>query len=130
MESAGDLRSAIESYRRAQALEADTGDARQQIRWAEDRLAARAQPVAVPQRTLESYAGRYQERTITLRDGRLYYRRGASPESPLTPMAEDLFELEADPDAPRPFRGGGCGAGAKLIEMSSDGTIDESVRSR
>ena len=130
LESAGDLRAAIESYRRAEALEADSGDARAQIQWVEDRLAVRAHPVAVPPRTLKSYAGRYQERTIAMHDGRLYYRRGASPESPLTPMAEDRFELEADPALRIRFDTDGAGPAAKLIEIYSDGTIDESVRSR
>jgi hypothetical protein len=130
LESAGDLQSAIESYRRARTLEAETGDAQRQTQWAEDRLAARAQAVAVPQRTLESYAGQYQERAITMRYGRLYYKGGANPESPLTPMAEDLFEVEADPTFRIRFVGDGVGPAAKLIGLYSDGSIEESVRSR
>ena len=78
----------------------------QQIRWTEDRLAARAHPVTVSRRTLESYAGQYQERTITVRDGRLYYRRGASPESRLIPMARRSVRGRGGSDASHPFRQG------------------------
>jgi CubicO group peptidase (beta-lactamase class C family) len=126
--SAGKIQSALKSYRRAQVLEGDSGAAGQQIQWAEDRLAARAHPVVLPQRTLESYTGQYQERAITLRDGRLHYRRGGSPESPLLPMAKDLFELETDPTLRVRFVGVGAGSPRKLIEVSTDGSIDESVR--
>ena len=130
LESAGEIQSALESYRRAHVLEGDSGDAGPQIQWAQDRLAARAHPLALPQRTLESYAGRYQERTITLSDGRLHYRRDGSPESLLIPMAEDLFELETDPTLRVRFVGAGAGPARKLIEVSNDGSIDESARVR
>ena len=130
LESAGDLLSAVESYRRARTLEADSGEAQRLIRWVEDRLAARAQGVAVSRRTLERYAGRYQERVITLRDGRLFYTDGADRESPLTTMAEDLFEVAADPTSRVHFVGDGEAAAAKLIVIYSDGTIDELARSR
>jgi CubicO group peptidase (beta-lactamase class C family) len=130
LESAGEIQSALQSYRHAQALEGDSGDARQQIQWAEDRLAARAHPVMIPQRTLESYAGKYQERTITLHDGRLHYQRGQSPESVLIPMADDLFELETDPTLRVRFAAAGAGTARRLIEISTDGTIDESVKAR
>jgi len=128
-ESAGDLQSAIKSYRRARTLEGGGGDAERQIQWAEERIAARAQPVAVPRRTLESYAGQYQERAITMRNGRLYYKGDISPESPLIAMAVDLFEVEADPTLRIRFAGDGVGAAAKLIAISRDGTTEESVRS-
>jgi hypothetical protein len=130
LESAGAIASALKSYRRALALEGDSGDARRQIQWAEDRLAARAHPVALPRRTLEGYAGHYQERTVSLRNGRLYYQRGGSPESLLIPMAEDLFEIETDPTLRVRFAGARAGPARKLIEVSTDGTIDESVRAR
>jgi hypothetical protein len=74
--------------------------------------------------------GRYQERTITLRDGRLYFEGGPSPGSPLSPMTEDLFEVEADPATRLRFVGAGAGPAAKLIGIYSDGSIDEWGRSR
>ena len=130
MESAGDLPAALDSYRLAMRLEADTGDARLQIQWAEDRLAARLRPVVIPREILERYAGRYQERAITLRDGVLYHRDGADRESLLTPMAGDLFEMEAEPTCRIRFASKNAGPASKLIGICSDGTIEESARSR
>ncbi|MEO7987364.1 MAG: serine hydrolase, partial [Gemmatimonadales bacterium] len=129
LEAAGDLPSAIESYRRGLTLDADTVEAQRQIRWTEERVAARAQPVAIPRRILERYVGQYQERAITLRDGRLFYGGGPSPESPLTAMAEDLFEVAADPTIRVRFVGEGVAPAAKLIGLYSDGSIDEWARS-
>ncbi|HEY8258222.1 MAG TPA: serine hydrolase [Gemmatimonadales bacterium] len=128
-ESAGDFQKAIESYRRADSLEGGSGDAPRRIEWAQARLAARERPVSVSQRTLKRYEGLYQERGITLREGRLYYRRGANPESPLTPMTEDLFEIEANPSLRVRFVTRGQEPADQLVEIDSDGTIDESTRS-
>ena len=130
LEVAGDLEQALESYRRAETLEADPGDAQRQIRWVEDRLAARAHPAVVSRATLESYAGEYQERAVTLRGGRLYYAGGARPESPLTPMGDDLFEVEAEPTSRIRFVVEAPGPPSRLIELFSDGTLDEWRRSR
>jgi hypothetical protein len=127
-EWAGDLESGLESYRRARALEGPGGEADRHIQWLEQRRAARARPVSIPERKLASYAGRYQERSIALRDGRLYYRRGASPIASLIPMGTDLFELEANPMLRIHFVGDGKSAATKLVEISSDGSIDESAR--
>lgn len=130
LETAGDFRSAMASYRRAQALEGDAGDARAQIRWTEERLAARARPVPLPPRALERYAGQFQDQAIAFRDGRLRYRRGATPESPLAPLAADLFEVETDPTVRLRFVGGGHGPAAKLVGVYRDGSIDEWDRTR
>ena len=53
-----------------------------------------------------------------------------SPESPLTPIAEDLFEVDADPTLRIRFVGDGAGPAAKIIGIYSDGTMDEWPRSR
>ncbi len=125
----GDLKKALDSYRRAQTLEGVNGDAERRIEWTKERLAVRERPVSLQRRTLESYAGRYQERSIVLRDGRLYYRRGVNPESPLTPMSQDMFEVEKNPMLRIRFVGDGESPATKLVEISSDGSIDESARS-
>ena len=125
----GDLESGLESYRRARALEGPGGEADRDIQWAERRRAARARPVSIPQRTLEDYAGQYQERSIALRGGRLYYRRGGNPEIPLVPMKVDLLEVEDNPTLRIQFVGNGESPATKIVEISRDGTIDESARS-
>jgi hypothetical protein len=45
-------------------------------------------------------------------------------------MATDLFELETDPTLRIHFVGTGAGEARKLVEVSTDGSIDESVRAR
>ena len=130
LESAGDLQAAIASYQRARALNADPDDAQRQIQWAEDRVAARSRPVAVSQQTLERYAGQYQQQVVAVRNGRLYYKGAISPESPLTPIAEDLFEVDADTTSRVRFVGDGAAPAVKLIGIYSDGTMDEWPRSQ
>jgi hypothetical protein len=110
-------------------LNAEPDDAQRQIQWAEDRVAARARPVAVSQQILERYAGQYQQQAVAVRDGRLYYKGAVSPESRLTPIAENLFEVDAEPTLRVRFVGDGAGPAVKLIGIYSDGTMDEWARS-
>lgn len=124
------MQAAIESYRRALALNADPDDAQRQIQWAEDRVAARARPVVVSQQVVERYAGQYQQQVVAVRNGRLYYTGAMSPESLLSPIAEDLFEVDADPTLRMRFVGDAAAPAVKLIGINSDGTVDEWVRSR
>jgi len=128
LEEAGQLPAAIAAYRRALALGGDPDDARRRIRWAEDRLAARTRPVAVPTATLEQYAGRYQERTITRRGGALYYTDGAGRASRLTPLSATLFEVDEDPASRLRFVAEGPGPAGKLVGLYRDGSADESAR--
>lgn len=130
LESAGDLQAAIASYRGAQALNADPDDAQRQIQWTQDRVAARALPVAVSRQVLERYAGQYQQQAVAVRNGRLYYKGAVSPESPLTAIAEDLFEVDADPTLRIRFVRDGTGSAVKLIGVNSDGAMDEWARSQ
>jgi tetratricopeptide (TPR) repeat protein len=127
LEAAGDLPAAIASYRRA--LNADPDEAQRRIQWAEDRVAARARPVAVSQQMLERYAGQYQQQLVAVRNGRLYYKGAVSPESPLTAIAADLFEVDADPAVRIRFVGPESAPAVRLFGIYSDGTIDEWPRS-
>jgi len=125
-ESAGDLQAAIASYRRAQALNADHDEVQRQIQWAEERVAARARPVIVPEQNLQRYAGQYQQQVVSVKNGRLIYTGVTTPESRLTPITDDLFEVDADPTLRVRF----VDDGAKLIGVYRDGTMDEWPRSR
>ena len=127
-EVAGRLDRALESYRRAQALGVDREETERLIRWVEERLAARARPVAVDPRTLARYPGRYAERRVTLREGRLFYSGGAYPASPLTPMTERLFEVAAEPTSRVRFDDAGAGRAARIVVLYSDGTADQATR--
>ena len=128
LEVAGRLDPALESYRRAQALGADREETGRLIRWVEERLAAHARPVVVDPGTLARYPGRYAERRVTIRDGRLFYSGGAYPASPLTPMTERLFEVAGEPSARVRFDDAGSGHAAKIVVLYSDGTADEAMR--
>ena len=128
LESAGDLQAAIESYRRALALDADgrrtTADPMgrgpcSRPRGARRRLAAGR----------GALRGSVSAAAVAVRNGRLYYK-GAQPESPLNPIAEDLFEVDADPTLRVRFVGDGAGPAVKLIGIYSDGTMDEWPRSQ
>lgn len=123
VEASGDLQAAIASYRRA--LSAEPDEARRHIQWVEARVAARARPVVVSPQTMQRYPGRYQQQVVTTRDGRLYYKGALSPESPLTPLAGDLFEVDADPTLRLSFVGDAAGPAAKVIGIYRDGTVDE-----
>ncbi|HKS54663.1 MAG TPA: serine hydrolase [Steroidobacteraceae bacterium] len=126
LESSGDLQAAIASYQRARALSDDPDEAQRQIQWTEDRVAARARPVAVSDQMLQRYAGQYQQQVVAVRNGRLYYKGVLTPESALTPIARDVFEVDADPSIRVRF----VDDGARLVGISSDGTLDEWPRSR
>lgn len=128
LESAGDLQAAIASYRLA--LNADPDDAQRQIQWTEDRVAAHARPVAVSRQVLERYVGQYQQQAVAVRNGRLFYKGAISPESLVTPIAEDLFEVDADPTLRIRFVRDGAGSAVNLIGINSDGTMDEWPRSQ
>jgi CubicO group peptidase (beta-lactamase class C family) len=130
LQSAGEHRAAIESYRLALALEPDDEDVPRRIRWIEDRLTAETNPVHVPRSTLESYAGQYDVRRVTLREGRLYYQRDGNPEHQLIPLSQDLFALSGSRTIRLRFVGNGVRPASKIIGIYSDGRTDESVRSR
>ena len=100
------------------------------LRWAEEREAARARRVAIKDRALASYAGDYRERTVALCGGRLHYGGGADPESPLMPMGADLFELERDPAVRVRFVGGGVRPTSELVAIYRDGSVDRWSRVR
>jgi tetratricopeptide (TPR) repeat protein len=128
LEDAGRFPDAITSYRRALGLGGDTAEARARIRWAEERLAARTRPVAVPVAILERYVGSYQERTVARRGGALDYTDGAGRASLLTPLSPTLFELDEEPASRLRFVAEGPGPAAKVIGLYRDGSSDESAR--
>ena len=74
--------------------------------------------------------GQYQQQVVAVRNGRLYYKGAISPKSLLSPIAEDLFEVDADPTLRIRFVRDGAGPAVKLIGISSDGTMDEWPRSQ
>jgi tetratricopeptide (TPR) repeat protein len=127
-ERAGRFDSALAEYRRA-ARAGGGEDAAGQIRWTEARAAARARRLSLPAATLSRYAGRYADRTIALREGRLYYEGGPMPTTPLVAMTQDLFELESDPSVRVRFVGDPGRRPGRIVVRYSDGSVDEWARS-
>jgi hypothetical protein len=63
--------------------------------WPVDEIDARMNPFVPSAADIARHAGRYgAERTVTLREGRLYYSRTGQPESALMPMKPGLFALD------------------------------------
>lgn len=60
-------------------------------RWMVESLNAVLNAPAVDETTLKSYAGTYDDRTITYEAGRLYYQRKGRQKYAMIPMSEDTF---------------------------------------
>lgn len=69
------------------------GPDKAQYEWAMTGLNAELHPVDVSDETLRTYAGNFGERTITYKDGSLYYQRGEGEIHELRPLTEDLFKV-------------------------------------
>ena len=65
--------------------------------WTLEAQRARAQPPAIDETVLRSYAGIYGPRTITFEGGALYYQRANGRKMKMVPMAEDTFQLDEVP---------------------------------
>ena len=67
------------------------------VNWALLKSHAELEPVSISEETLATYAGHYvRSNRVTLRDGTLFVHHAGFPESPCTPLAQDLFEYEGD----------------------------------
>jgi hypothetical protein len=62
--------------------------------WQHDNYEAVLNPVTIDAATLQSYAGTYGPRTITLEGGSLYYQREGRPKMKMIPIADDYFMLD------------------------------------
>jgi len=87
---------AIENYRKSIELDPDNEGAQRRIDWMELELAAAESPVSLSAAELERFAGVYGPRTVSLRDGQLFYVREGSdrPESAMRPLTADMFTVE------------------------------------
>ena len=67
------------------------------VNWALLKSHAELEPISISEETLATYAGLYgRSNRVTLRDGTLFVHHAGFPESPCTPLAQDLFEYEGD----------------------------------
>lgn len=76
------------------AEKAETEEEKERISWIMGPMEAKKNPLKVAPEVLQSYAGKYGPRTITYKDGQLFYKREGSEEHPLIALEEDLFYFE------------------------------------
>lgn len=125
----GDHALAVESYRRALAIDPGDEEHARELAWIEP-LAADHAPVDVPLATLERYAGDYGPRHVWMEDGQLHYRRDGGPEFRLVPFSTDTFTLEGLPTFRIRFvDGDGDGIPEKIEGRYFDGRVDAAERS-
>jgi hypothetical protein len=63
-------------------------------RWAYDGVNARNNPVSVAKNILQSYAGKYRNRTISYENGKLYYQYRGRSKRKMVPISESYFIVE------------------------------------
>lgn len=129
--SAGDaLLRARELLLRERITPASDSAAIRRAEWAMAAARAEAHPVAVPAELLASYAGRYEEYTFAVRDGRLYATnasRGAKSDL-LVPVTTQRFlvdresQVEFVPDA--------SGRAGGIRVLWNDGWVDTIARAK
>lgn len=76
------------------AENAKTDEEKDRISWMLAPMKAKKEPVEVTPEVLESYAGNYGPRTLTYKEGTLYYQREGSDMHPLIALDQDLFYFE------------------------------------
>ena len=119
------------AYERAlTALAAKTTDARRKgaLDWAIEGLRLKASHYTPPAGALAQYAGTYGPRSVTLKDGALWYARDGAPKRRLIPLAPDVFAIEGIDRVRLRFEREGA-AVAKIVGLYDNGTTDESRRS-
>jgi hypothetical protein len=91
-------------------------------------LAAKVDPVT-PALPLPAYAGRFGERTISVDNGKLMFRRGDGPRLELIALGPNLFTLGEDPGSKITFAvAGGSTTGFEMIR--GDGSKVEAARTQ
>jgi CubicO group peptidase (beta-lactamase class C family) len=123
------LEEAMASYRRALELDPDNEVAAPSIAWAQQSLAARQNPIQVPEETLSAYAGNYGPRRIALEEGILYYQREGNPRFRLYPVSQETFGLDGLGNFRLRFEAGGSGRIERVVGFYPDGREDASERS-
>lgn len=62
--------------------------------WELDELKSCENPVKLNEATMQQYAGTYGYRTISYKDGELFYQRDNRPKMKMIPLSKDVFKFE------------------------------------
>jgi len=118
----------IQAFEKALEIRSDSRMAKTGIPWVKELIDLENQPVSVSLERLESYAGDYGPRKITLREGSLYYQREGRPEYQLQAMSQDTFLLEGYLRFRLRFISDSEGNVTKIRGMYIEGRTDENER--
>jgi retinol-binding protein 3 len=98
------------------------------FRWMIESLQAVMNAPAVDENTLKSYAGTYEDRTITCDAGKLYYQRKGRQKYQMTPISEDTFMFKDIDYFRLKFVKDSNGNVTEVNGLYDDGNVDKSVR--
>ena len=100
------------------------------VQWQLDGLKAALNPVILDENTLKTFAGTYENRTVTFENGKLYYQRAGRPKYEMLPMAENMFRIAEVPYFRITFNKDSDGKPTEFIGLYNDGHSDKSVRTK
>ena len=106
------------------------GKASAGVDWALVGLEAKLNPKVISQDILKAYAGDFTNRKIVFKNKQLYYQRpGISKQlKKMTPMGNDVFAVEGNPDFRIKFKRGSNGQVEALVGLYYSGRRDLSKR--
>lgn len=106
-----------------------TSEEHARITWTIQILEARRNPPRLTAASLQGLSGRYEgERTVTNRQGKLFYRVGQNPERELVPIAKDLFALDTVDSPVRMRFNRRRGAVTSITFLRVSGPFQENLR--
>lgn len=103
----------------------------QQIRtynWMVESLSALLNAPTIDENTLKSYAGTYDDRTITYEAGKLYYQRKGRQKYAMTPMTDDTFMFKDLEYFRLKFVKDALGVVYEVNGLYDDGHVDKSKK--
>lgn len=65
------------------------------LQWTYEGMKSDNSPYQMSEDTMKKFVGTYGERNVYLKDGKLFYRRGAGKEMRMIPMSETKFKVDA-----------------------------------
>lgn len=127
--TANDLAAARDAYRKARAIDPGTPSREVELRWIEEGLELRRQPVSLGEAEMQRFVGKYGVRHVTREGGRLLYRREDRPRSwVLIPMTADTFMAEGNGLFRIRFVADESGRVTKLVVLAPEGIQGEAPR--
>jgi CubicO group peptidase (beta-lactamase class C family) len=126
----GQNQAAAETFSKALNISPENALAKLGVQWADEARQADIHPVDLTEADMARLAGDYGPRHITLREGRLYYRREGRLEYRLKPLSASTFSLEGSASFRIRFVSDDRGEVQKIIGLYLDGSTDESLRDR